>query len=1165
MLKYNNIIYVKKGTAEDNGQYDHYYYTKYITNTYNIIYEGQRGTLKTSTNYFFDLDTDRIITRDYYTWSLKYGIISRSGTCFNSNDEAWINDIIENNTYEPDTARPDSSIIIDDNNPFGNNSYTGDDPNGLNGNNNNKDDNTGNNLFDNTFGNNNDTKPGRLPIGSDINNVDRLSDYSELDESQNPNIETAISNKGTDFPIIRINDHYFLQEEIMKFSMETGYYKDYTEYKRVGYPLSGFLPTMRLIVRLQNPDLLKTEHIKQGDRCSVFFTSTNKMIKSMRCDFRITSAVTEDMDQNRFRLYTTYIILGELYIPDLYNENLRYNFNGTSRDSMIDAAKKLRLSFFFCDPENTTAPQEGMEGGDTMVWCCNKTIKDFILDNTAHAWKDTNSFYESFIDPRYGLAFLNINYLLGSSGLDDNIDLTFFIKSYTHQLDTLTEDQNEPKDIQGYGKLLSNIQNDKDAVTIFHVNSWKYINKAQEIQDFIGLNCRMHLEPVNSIFMKEGIKDNVNNKTNDNISKTGYSIDYTMCYNPDKWNPNPKHGEVNEFYVLTGPGRNLTYSEGYEDSNEQIDSFKQTLLKITNMMSDGDQESIAVTGTNELASGNTHKFYDIAYEHNMRNLLQLQKLIIQVELNGVNLAITRGEKIPMLLTDIDNTVNMLYRSKQYADEKEKSLLANTTKDTIEKNLSKYITELYKQEQYQKNTPKWSQQQQNITNIAQGGVDIINNKNNALNPNNIDKTDQSSLREHSQTNDKENGKQNAATFTQLNDLIYEAESGWYIIDGIEWVYDGTQPSGTGTNWHTNVKLTRREWPIPNTRTNKNQVDQEHVLILNNPGALGSIRLAAKDLINYGYTVEDVQDIETDYYIKGKRVYKRVGDDGVVTYEDADGNIYDENGNLERNIDIEEVLVTAQKPGQKQKNENEDKNIVTSSASTPGEIENITGATLLETNGNIAGKDIISTGGGVTMIPGISGISLSQDKVDNSDITLTGLTEYMKQIYRSIETASDKKIKLVSARRYAVDKDGMRIAGNACVMNGGYYKCLSSTGDVLYFKNNNSRHLYGEAIDIINSNGIGFVDLMTQVIMVNGDILKQFYENGVSAYIEQSVDDTGTTTKHYHIGTDTIKQREFWASVKAILGTDVIPGTRLTFSNYTKHNKQQDEIDNDVFYE
>jgi len=43
-----------------------------------------------------------------------------------------------------------------------------------------------------------------------------------------------------------------------------------------------------------------------------------------------------------------------------------------------------------------------------------------------------------------------------------------------------------------------------------------------------------------------------------------------------------------------------------------------------------------------------------------------------------------------------------------------------------------------------------------------------------------------------------------------------------------------------------------------------------------------------------------------------------------------------------------------------------------------------------------------------------------------------------------------------------------------------------------------------------------------------------------------------TKHYHIGTDTIKQAEFWASVKAILGNDKIPGTLITFSNYVKNN-------------
>jgi hypothetical protein len=75
--------------------------------------------------------------------------------------------------------------------------------------------------------------------------------------------------------------------------------------------------------------------------------------------------------------------------------------------------------------------------------------------------------------------------------------------------------------------------------------------------------------------------------------------------------------------------------------------------------------------------------------------------------------------------------------------------------------------------------------------------------------------------------------------------------------------------------------------------------------------------------------------------------------------------------------------------------------------------------------------------------------------------------------------------------------------------------------MYFESNNSRHLYGEAIDIINGNGVSFDDLLKKHLLINGDILKIMYDNGLSCYIETSVDDTGTTSRHYHIGTDTVK--------------------------------------------
>lgn len=107
------------------------------------------------------------------------------------------------------------------------------------------------------------------------------------------------------------------------------------------------------------------------------------MIKSMRCDFRITNVVSDQMDQTQYQKYQTQIITGELYVPDLRNEESRYNFNGSSRDAMMDLAKRLRLSFFFCDPDDTN---------DVMVWCNCKSPEMFLHDLTTHAWKDSNSF-----------------------------------------------------------------------------------------------------------------------------------------------------------------------------------------------------------------------------------------------------------------------------------------------------------------------------------------------------------------------------------------------------------------------------------------------------------------------------------------------------------------------------------------------------------------------------------------------------------------------------------------------------------------------------------------------------------------------------------------------------------------------------------------------------
>mgnify|MGYP003438494757 CR=1 FL=1 len=40
----------------------------------------------------------------------------------------------------------------------------------------------------------------------------------------------------------------------------------------------------------------------------------------------------------------------------------------------------------------------------------------------------------------------------------------------------------------------------------------------------------------------------------------------------------------------------------------------------------------------------------------------------------------------------------------------------------------------------------------------------------------------------------------------------SSSGWFIIQNIRWIYDRKKKK-KGTQWRTELTLTRREWPIP----------------------------------------------------------------------------------------------------------------------------------------------------------------------------------------------------------------------------------------------------------------------------------------------------------------------------------------------------------------
>ena len=706
-----------------------------------------------------------------------------------------------------------------------------------------------------------------------------------------------VKNKGRVYPIIRINDHFFTPEEIDEFYIETGYFKNYHEYQKIKIPRTGFVPTVKLVVTSASPDLLKNNQIKSGDKMAVFMTSGGGMVKSYRGDYLIKSCINSDKPSELMDVPVTYIIKGELFVPSLHSESEKTVIQGTSRDVMMEIASKLGLGFYFCDPDNTD---------DFQGWPCTSSLMDYALEVSTHAWKEFDAFFDCWIDPRYGLSFINVNKMLIADGLDEPIDITPFVSTIINPIaqdgDKIDETEEKKKsNVRPQGKILTNIAKEDEAATPFYINDWKVVNKAGEIANEIGINSTQNMNIDNP-----GVE----------TQNTGFDMQYSIPINMTKLQ--------NGFFVLMGPGVNLTYTQADQISSTMSfvkNSYSVRGGGINETMSNGDADQIAQTGSNMMASGNTNKFYDAAWEHNMRNNLQLQKQYTEVELNGLNLAVMRGEKIPVIIMDNDK--------------------------------------------------------------MQSTARVSDN-----------------------------------TGSQVQRVLYESASGWYIIDGLMWRWTKNDNLSGSTYWSTKLKLVRREWPIP-----------------------GRMAIQATD----GTT--EVPN--------------------TTTVDTSQPN-------------------TAPSP---------------TSAETPAETP--------------------------TDVP--------EDATDSGEeMPLTGLKEGVKQLFKDLQNACDGNIRLVSARRWAVDESGKKVDGNAFVMKNGLYKCKNAQGDVMYFSSPNSRHLYGEAIDIIND-GMSFDEIMERV-WADANVIKDMLDAGLGAFIEQTTDDLGVKSKHYHFGTDKVEAKKFWDTFGPLVAQD-----------------------------
>ena len=352
---------------------------------------------------------------------------------------------------------------------------------------------------------------------------------------------------------------------------------------------TGFLPTITFIFQLTRSDAFSVSSFpKDGDLLSIFIKAKDNAFKPIRNDYLITNVIGGGGGRENFN--STVIIVGELFIPHLRDEIIT-SYTGNSFDVLQTIAKQLKLGF----ATNETSTK------DSQAWICGGlTWGDYIQDVALHSYKDDDSFYKCFIDVYYHLNFININNQLEgdpkrASAVFDNVLKT---ELFAGDKDTINQSQ-----ITG-PKVLSNIDNFQN--TNMWIRTYSTINNSSEINKELGYKYNMQFFCMKSLKYWEIFID-------------------------------PKTTEGAERKKMILKGRTFPKKEDEPDREGKTESL-WTYWK--------DQQKYVWKG---IQSRNVHNRYIYAEANNMRNLAELSKLYLEVEVTRWNPNIYMGEKIPILL------------------------------------------------------------------------------------------------------------------------------------------------------------------------------------------------------------------------------------------------------------------------------------------------------------------------------------------------------------------------------------------------------------------------------------------------------------------------------------------------------------------------------------
>lgn len=468
---------------------------------------------------------------------------------------------------------------------------------------------------------------------------DEISVDVANDQSNDPTIQSTLKDTGgIAYPLIRINDYIFPAESVRSMTITC----------------NNFLPAIHVTVQTIESDTISKNMPKDGDMVSVFMRTTTAALEFVRCDFIITNAGSNAMYSNPDIIYSTLNVSGVLFIPGfLATKQNTFGYIGTSREVLRHIAEDFHLGFAYNEEDNSD---------DFQNWIsCNRTITDFMNELTLHSWKDNTSFYRTWIDIYYNLVYVNLNKYFESDKSNSEIDMTFV----TNIISAMGTAQNEtdPDKVSAMPKIFTNLSVFRG--TPFYIKKWTPFNRASSISLNTGYSRDIHSFIHNQTVMTDNINDAFSilecvPTYNKEKAKTEMIMRGRAKYNANV-NPDTDKERINYDFVNT-------YT-------------KKDWYGVLYMINDTDKDH----ESNDTWSGNVHKNYGLAVYHNNMNLSELNKMYIEIECEGLNLQVQRGEYVPVYIahksqvetlmsnTDEDNelgttlTANRMFSGYYYVD------------------------------------------------------------------------------------------------------------------------------------------------------------------------------------------------------------------------------------------------------------------------------------------------------------------------------------------------------------------------------------------------------------------------------------------------------------------------------------------------------------------